>query len=346
MSSIVREFLDYALSEYGFDFPQNIIADGKLHRYKMKEDKGSSKSGFVQFHHDEFPSAIFGHWKHYGSEKLRWSYRKKSDMNKEERARFAKMRAEQARKREIEEARMQGLAIGRAKELWSMEPLNINPSDYPYLAKKKCGAHGVKFFDNLEVFKKLATEEQMDEYNDPETDKSHPKYASTPTMCIPATNFNGDIVSIQRIGSNGFKGYQSDAPKGIHKISGDDSVVFLVEGYATGATIHELTGCTTYVAFDCGQLLKCASWIKLWHPDDVRIIASDNDRFTLTPVNNPGQSKAKEVCSQFGFYNLKPLFHEGQDGTDWNDLLNYYSFEVLKEYTMKRLQILFDTYDL
>lgn len=342
MSGIIFEFLDYAEKEYGIKILESIKADGVQHRYKTEGDKGAAKTTFVTFYLDENPMAVFGNWKLYDSQTFKWYYRDQNELsNKELKEHQAKMRERAEKQRLITQEKNKQAAI-RSGQLWSQPDLgNV---DYPYLALKKCGAHGVKFFDNLVAFEYFASDERKEMRANGEIE-----VYPGPVMVVPVQNQNNQLVSLQQISVNGkFKGFMPDGVKkgGYHVMHGDETIVFLAEGYATGATIHELTGCTTYIAFDCGNLDNVAAVITNKHLDSVRIVASDNDRFTLKPVKNPGQKKALDICDKFGFYNLKPLFHDGQDGTDWNDLLQYYSFEVLKDYMMNRLQVLFDTYNI
>lgn len=111
--------------------------------------------------------------------------------------------------------------------------------------------------------------------------------------------------------------YKLPADKGcFHVMPGNDKFVFVSEGYATGATIFELTGYTNYIAFDCGNLEDVCMAVIVRHPNAIKIVVSDDDRFTLVPIKNPGQTKAIDICSKTDFHNLKPGFTDNESGTD------------------------------
>jgi len=340
--SIIFDFLDYAREEHGIEFPPDIKADGKQHRYKMPGDKGASKSGFVTFYLDSNPMAVFGCWKTHGDSIFKWYSRDQSELSKNEREEHQRKMKERQEANRIASEKAKHAAAVAAGKLWSLPDLGL--INFQYLSNKKCGAYGVKFYDNQVAFEYFASDERK-----AKLDNGEIEIYPGAVMVVPVQNSSGQLVSLQQVSSNGkFKGFLPNGSKKgcYHVINGDESIVFVAEGYATAATIHELTGCTVYVSFDCGNLMDVALIISMKHPSAVKIVASDNDRFTLKPIKNPGQTKAKEICQKLGFYNLRPDFHEGQDGTDWNDLLTYYSFETVKDYAMKKLQVLFDTYDL
>ncbi len=69
--------------------------------------------------------------------------------------------------------------------------------------------------------------------------------------------------------------------------------VFIGEGYATCARVHEATGDFVYVAFDSGNLKSVAINIRKKFPDARLILLADNDRFTTKPVNDPGLNPPK-----------------------------------------------------
>ena len=83
----------------------------------------------------------------------------------------------------------------------------------------------------------------------------------------------------------------------------------LCEGYATGATVHEATGWTVIVAFDCGNLRPVAHHFRT----EKMIICGDND--DQTP-GNPGVTKAKELAS---IYHC-PAVWPRESNSDFNDI--------------------------
>ena len=98
-------------------------------------------------------------------------------------------------------------------------------------------------------------------------------------------------------------------------------VFILAEGLATGSSIHEATGHAVVVAFDSGNLQPVAEAIRARFPDAVIVFAADNDRWTVTPINNPGVHHARKAAAVVNGMVAVPEF-ENLDGkpTDFNDL--------------------------
>lgn len=324
--SVVTDFLDFAQKEYGISFPSNISTDGTQHRYKMPEDKGCSTSGFVTFYLDDNPVAIFGHWKKYGGDCFKWFYRDQKELSKREREEYKARMRENLRLAQEEDKKRKKIAAVKAGELWLKPEVSVN--EYEYLTNKQVGAYGVKFFDALVAFDYFASDERKQK-------KASGEVTVYPgsIMVVPVQNQQNQLVSLQQISKNGkFKGFLPDGSKKgcFHVIPGNDKYIFVAEGYATAATIYELTGCTCYIAFDCGNLEAVCMSVTARHPNALKLIASDDDRFTFEPVVNPGQTKAIDICNKTDFHNLKPEFTGNENGTDWNDLLKWRSREELK----------------
>ena len=112
--------------------------------------------------------------------------------------------------------------------------------------------------------------------------------------------------------------------EGGHFVIGDverPGPVLIAEGYATAATLHELTGMPAIVAFNAGNLVPVAQTWRQLHPDRPIYIAGDNDhRREAEGKPNVGREKAEEAAAAIGGFALLPAFAEQDAGTDWNDL--------------------------
>ena len=69
--------------------------------------------------------------------------------------------------------------------------------------------------------------------------------------------------------------------------------ILIAEGFATGATLHEITGHAVACAFSAGNLKPVAEALKRKYPDTVLVICADDDHAT---DGNPGISKATEAA--------------------------------------------------
>jgi len=129
-------------------------------------------------------------------------------------------------------------------------------------------------------------------------------------LLIPMRDKDGELTGIQRIMENGKKLMVKGSSKkaSFHIIEGSD-VYALCEGYATGATIHEATGWTVIVCFDCGNLRPVARNFRT----QKMIVCADNDDKT---DGNPGVKKAKEVQK---IYHC-PVVIPKESDSDFNDV--------------------------
>lgn len=113
-------------------------------------------------------------------------------------------------------------------------------------------------------------------------------------------------------------------------------VFVLCEGYATGASIHEATGHRVLICFDAGNLQAVAQSMmesaKSRGVEYITLIAADNDRWTVEPVENPGVHYAKSAVKAVGaMARLAVPDFIDLDGkpTDFNDLHQREGAEVV-----------------
>lgn len=134
---------------------------------------------------------------------------------------------------------------------------------------------------------------------------------------------DGVIVNLQFIQPDGSKrfmkgGQVAGAYVPIGQLS---NVIYICEGFATGATIHQATNLFVLCALSAGNLLRVAQQARMNHPAAHIVICGDNDHNT---PNNPGVAAAHEAAMAVGAEVMIPEFPVGHPGTDWND---YYLME-------------------
>ena len=98
-----------------------------------------------------------------------------------------------------------------------------------------------------------------------------------------------------------------------------DGPLCIVEGFATGATIHEATGYPVAVAGFATNLLPVAQSIRGKLPDILLVVCADDDHAT---PGNPGRRKGTEAAATVGGVLALPDFglHRPAGATDFNDL--------------------------
>ncbi|CAO1666584.1 toprim domain-containing protein [Salinicola sp. NYA28a] len=138
----------------------------------------------------------------------------------------------------------------------------------------------------------------------------------------------GELVNLQHILPNGekrfLKGGQVQgawSPIG-EPLPGDR--LFICEGWATGATLYQLTGVPVVCAMNAGNLHAVAVAIRAQFDDALElVIAGDDDRAT---AGNPGRQAANDAALAVGAMVLFPKWPEGcpDDLTDFNDLYRWH----------------------
>ncbi|MCZ6772065.1 MAG: toprim domain-containing protein [Proteobacteria bacterium] len=295
-------FID-EMRSHGFE-PPPYPAIEKLDRMPAPGDKPGKKSGWYRY--VEFPDdsceggviaiGVFGSWKG-NPEKVVWSSKRRDAMSPvaqvrlEEKIKAAKIAHDLA----LKEARK--AAAQRAEEIW--EQTDPAPKSHPYLKDKGIKPHGI--------------------------------HVSRGNLVVAV--MDGDqIASLQFIGINGKKKFLSGGRvKGCSYRIGEKytDTVYVDEGFATGATLHEITGDVCYVAFTAGNLLAVGHAVRARHRGARLIIAGDDDHAT---DGNPGRAKAGAAANALRCKVVFPELGEGAgpDDTDFNDMARLYGAEAVK----------------
>ncbi|WP_052383998.1 VapE domain-containing protein [Litchfieldella xinjiangensis] len=290
--SIIDKFRA-AMRQQGINVCEQIIADGKIHRYHVEGDRKGSRNAWAILYIDDKPAGSFGCAKRHGIDaKFSWSAKRPAKpLSREERqAWHEKMQQQQAEKAALEAAR-HAAAAARARDIWD----NAHPVDaHPYLAKKGIGAHGAR----------LGVWELINE------NSGVVSQVTDNALLIPISKLGVGVVSLQAIfpDANNFLERDRDYLKGGEKKGcyfgigtprlHDERKVFIVcEGFATGAAIHEATGHCVIVAFDTSNLATIATAMRQRQPEAIIVLAADNDQWTTRPVANPGVHYARAAAT-------------------------------------------------
>ena len=279
------------------------IMDGKPHRIATEGDKNGEKAGFYVAHLDGIPAGYIKN--NRTGDELNWKC--KGYILTDEQKTTLKAEAleqQQTRQRELE-AKQKSTAL-RLKEKLSMMTEILEPT--PYMQAKGIQVHSGAYTDEE---RKLT--------------------------CIPATDCQGTLWTVQYIAEDGTKRFAKDSRKegsfhvlgGLEKLSGTP-VIVIAEGYATAATIKEATGLPIVVsAFDSGNLKPVAKALHDKYPNTPIIVAADDDKhLELTKGTNPGKEKGKEAADSVNGFIILPTFAPGEQlsnprqFSDFNDLAN------------------------
>lgn len=216
--------------------------------------------------------------------------------------------AAERKKRQGEAAKMANLIISES------EP---DDGNHPYLESKGVGSYGLRR-GKWPMFDK---------------DTGEIKRWFPDTLLVPIVDAkNGKVISLQALivdhEGRSSKLYLRDARKhgGYHmigRIPEPGDVLAMCEGYATGATIHELTGWSVVVCFDAPNLPTVAPLMREAFPHAAIVVCADNDKWSATgSIENPGVHYATEAAKQVNAHVIVPQFKDDStQPTDFNDLL-------------------------
>jgi len=216
-----------AMQQHGIDCRDEIIPDGELHRFRPGDRK--NPDGWYCLHVDGIPAGSCGDWK--TGESFVWSAKKQDDMTQDERAEFRRRIEAQKQRRDVEQQQIREKARQEALKIW--EAAQPASTDHPYLERKQVKPHGVK----------------VDEQG---------------RLVVPGMDAAGTIHTLQRIRPDGVKRFLSGGKVHGHffVIPGDITTVYICEGYATAASIHEATGALVVIAFNAGNIGPVTKIIK------------------------------------------------------------------------------------
>lgn len=136
-------------------------------------------------------------------------------------------------------------------------------------------------------------------------------------LMVPLVDENG-LANIQFIQPDGTKRfYTGGKTKGaLSPIGKVKNYIYICEGWATGASIHMLTGEAVFCAMNAGNLLLVAQMARARYPEHHIILAGDND---TSATRNTGAIAAREAAVAIRGEVMLPEFPKGHSGTDWND---------------------------
>ena len=301
-TSAIIDAFSAKIAAAGIVTSDTIEPDGILHRVHVEGHRQGTKNAAYILHGDchpvgwylNFSTGVSGTWTPGGG---KWH------MDAATRQAIEKAKAQ--RKAE-QNAKYERIAV-KACDLWQSAVRCIG---YPYLQRKHVTSHGLR----IGTWRKWIPD-----------DSGWRKLEIPNTLLVPMMGDDGRLWNLQAIFAERHaelgrdKDFLPGRKSGLFYAIGDPTQTIMVcEGYATGATIYEMTGKQTVIAFDASNLKSVAQIVRQAHPDATIILCADNDRFT---PGNPGVTKAREAALAVGGKVSIPAFPEGVAGSDWNDLM-------------------------
>jgi len=256
-----QEQLANAMRMQGID-PPAITLDGRIHRFKV-DGRDRSKSGWYIAYGDTLPAGRFGCWKTGVDEA--WRAETGRTLTAAEEVEHARRMAEVRAQRDAEAEARHEVASDIVDRIWS--DLASAPADHPYLVRKGIKPHGLRVTGDGRLVAPL--------YGPDET-----------------------LASLQYIDASGGKLYHPGGQTGgCFAVIGEaepDGVTYLTEGYATGATVHEVMGRPVVVAYSASNLVPVAGHWRATAPGADLCIVADNDKGGI------GQRYAEQAAAKHG----------------------------------------------
>lgn len=229
-----------AMLNVGITPPDEIIPDGKLHRFKID---GKLNGAYV-LHLDGRAAGWFQDFKQGIKEKWKldgYTQTFTAEQKAEFKAQRQKIEAEQA----AELKAQYDVTAGKARYIWSQAK---PATTHPYLTLKNINPHGARI-------------------------------AQDDRLIIPLLDETVEIVNLQFIDNKGGKRFMKGGRKKgcFYAIGAKSERICIAEGLATAASIYEATGQQTFVAFDAGNLKPVAKLVRSKFPGAEIVIMADND---------------------------------------------------------------------
>ena len=272
-----------AMRAAGLEPPESVTLDGKIHRFKSgTKGRGGhgDKTGWYVAYADGVPAGRFGCWRS-GIEQA-WRADVGRDITPAEEMAHARRMAEAARVRDEERRRSQEVAANTVETIWT-DCIGASP-DHPYLARKGIQPHGARV-------------------------------TGDGRLVVPLFDQDGQLSSLQYIAADGGKLYHPGGKTGgCSALLGTldaPGTLYVAEGFATSATIHEATGRPCVAAYSASNIVPVVAMFReRMGPTQDIVIVADHD------TGGVGQKYADQAAAKYGARVILPPI-PGMDANDY-----------------------------
>jgi phage/plasmid primase-like uncharacterized protein len=277
------QFID-AIVHAGLNAPRDLVLDGKIHRFASDEDKRKKPGWYVGFE-EPIPVLVFGCWKAGFTSQKRAETGVKYTPADEMKLLSHIAMAKKLRDAELE--RKHELAVETVELIWP----NCTPAspDHPYLKRKGISTHGARV-------------------------------TGDGRLVVPLFSEEGELSSLQYIDGDGNKLYHTGGVTGSRfwLIGELKQTLYIAEGFATAATIHEVTNDAVCVAYSANNLSNVTGIMRTKYGATQNIvIVADND------MSGVGLNEATKASAKHGArVVMPPIIGDANDYAQaGNDLL-------------------------
>ena len=256
-----------AIRAAGLEAPDKIYLDGVIHRFNTGVGNKRDKTGWYIGFGDEPQAARFGCWRSdiEGS----WVADIGRTITPAEQMAHARRMAEAREKRDAEREKSREVVANVALDIWNNAATAT--VDHPYIKRKGIQPHGSRV-------------------------------TGDGRLIVPLYDYvDGalELTSVQYIKDDGSKLYHSGGKTGgcfwtVGSIA-NQSTFYVAEGFATAATIHEVTGSPCFVSYSASNLTSVVEKIRTMAGNEISIVVvADNDE------SGVGQRNAEQAAAKHG----------------------------------------------
>jgi phage/plasmid primase-like uncharacterized protein len=236
----------------GLEPPDELLLDGKIHRFKSgtkgNGSHGGDKPGWYLVFGDGVPAGRFGCWR--AGMEVTWRAEVGRKLTATEEMSHARRMAEAKALRDAELERKHEVASATVETIWTSAQ-TASP-EHPYLARKGIGVHGARV-------------------------------TGDGRLVVPLYGQDGTLATLQYISHDGGKLYHPGGQTGgkfwmVGSLD-EPGTLFVAEGFATAATIHETTNRPVVVAYSASNLVPVTGSLReMYGASQDIVIVADHDK--------------------------------------------------------------------
>jgi putative DNA primase/helicase len=262
-----------AMRAAGLEPPEEIHFDGKIHRFRSGT-KGSpghgDKPGWYLVFGDGIPAGRFGCWR--AGMEITWRADVGRKLTEFEEMAHARRINESKVLREAAQERQHQVASETVEKIW-LSGVAAHP-DHPYLKRKGIQTHGVRT-------------------------------TGDGRLMVPLYDADGTLSTLQYIDDDGGKLYHPGGQTGgkfwmVGSLD-EPGTLYVAEGFATAATIHETTDRPVVVAYSASNLVPVTGTLReMYGATQDIVIVADHDQ------SGVGQRYAEQASAKYGARMVMP----------------------------------------
>ena len=250
-----------AMRSAGIEPPHKLEIDGQLHRFSTKGRKRDDSGWYIAFS-DEPVAGRFGCWRDQIDAVFKAEIGR--ELSAAENMAILRRQSEAKSERDLARQRKAEVAASTVETIWT-EAIAASP-DHPYLKRKGINPHGARL-------------------------------TGDGRLIVPLYGSDGDLASLQYISDDEKRYHPGGTTKSCSWTLGEvtSGPIFVAEGYATAATIHEISGRPCVIAYSANNLPEIVGQLRDIHGQTREIvIVADND------TSGVGRNKADEASAKHG----------------------------------------------